>query len=343
MPHDDEIDVRNLAAVRRAALEALGRTGEYARCLDLGGMTLRLRFAGTNLTDKFLAALAGKEASPGPTDLDVIVWDSAGTGVSFPDLEPGRRTVAGRRGGDQRVEKVFQRGLDTFTAIDHYSRHAVVWVPDAAGVTTNEIACPLRMLIHLWGRRQGLHLLHGGAVGASNGGVLVAGRSGIGKSTAALACLGTDLRYAGDDYVLVEAGPSPYAHAVYTSGKLQPDQLQHFAHLAPARINSDGDDKPVFLFAQTHSHCLTSGFPLRAIVVPRVTGTSDPRLVRASAAAAVANLAPSTVFQLPYSGLSTLAVASELARRLPTYYLEVGDRISRVPRLLSEWIGGCDA
>ena len=334
----DTHDARSFANVREAALRSLAHRGEAAHKLAFGSTSVLLRFAGDELVAAFLPALANRPVGDGPVDLEVVVWDSALSAVGFPPLEPGRSEAAARRGGDRAIEKVYQRGVDTFTAIDHAAGTAVVWVPDARTVPTNEIACPLRMLIHLWGRRRGLHLLHGGAVGTADGGVLIAGRSGIGKSTVALSCLGTDLGYAGDDYVLVDASADPVAYAVYTSGKLQPDQLLRFDHLAPARLNPGSDDKPVFLFAQTHASWLSDGFPLRAVVVPRITGSATPRLVPASAATAISNIAPSTVFQLPYSGPSTMAVAAALAKRLPTFFLEMGPEIDLVPPLLLDWI-----
>jgi len=339
VPDHETLERRNFEAVHAAGEQALRRGTEHARQVVIGGAGVSLRFAGQDLADRFLPALASAASRTGPTVLEVVVWDSALSDVPFPRIELGAPQPAARRGGDRPVEKVYQRGVQTFTAIDHSSARAVVWVPDARAVTTNEIACPLRMLIHLWGRRRGLHLVHGGAVGTGEGGVLIAGRSGIGKSTVALACLGSGLGYAGDDYVLVETSPAPFAHAVYNSGKLQPDQLPRFGHLESTWINPEAEDKPVFLFGD-HDDWLAAGFPLRAVVVPRITGADVPSLVAASPATAVANIAPSTVFQLPYSGLSTMEVAATLARRIPTFHLDVGPRIELVPRLLLDWLGG---
>lgn len=334
----EQTEISNFNTVWAAGVEALSRCDERTHRVDFGGSAVSLRFANAALAAKFLPALFGRQAATRPADLEVVVWDSALSRVPFPRLEPGTAQIAARRGSTQPIEKVYQRGLDTFTAIDHSSGRAVVWVPDAGAVTTNEVACPLRMLIHLWGRRHGRYLLHGGAVGTATGGVLIVGRSGIGKSTMALACLGSELLYAGDDYVLVSTDPEPFAHTVYRSGKLQPDQLARFSHLEPARINPGSEDKPVFLFGEAYDAWLTQGFPLRAIVVPRVTGTESPRLVEASPALAVTNIAPSTVFQLPYSGVSTMEVAAELARRIPTYHLEVGPGFEKVPLVLREWL-----
>jgi len=341
---DDERDASQLDVVCAAAESALAVAGEVRRRLRIGRSSYLLRFSGRTLADTYLAAMAAPAEDDGPADVEVLVWESGVSGVGFPRLEDDGARPAARRAHDRRIEKVYQRGVETFTAVDHHARRAVVWVPDARTVPTNEVACPLRMLFHLWGRRHGDHLLHGGAVGLDTGGVLIAGRSGIGKSTIALACLGNGLAYAGDDYVVVSVAPRELrVHAVYTSGKLQPDQLPQFPQLAPARLNPGADDKPVFLLAPSHARFLTRGFPLRAIVIPRVTGAGRPRLVPARPAAAIASIAPSTVFQLPFSGPDTMSVAATLASRFPTYFLDMGPRLDEVPARLRQLLEADDA
>ena len=63
----------------------------------------------------------------------------------------------------------------------------------------------------------GRHLLHAGAVGSPDAGVLVGGVSGSGKSTLTLACVEDGLGYGGDDYVVVTLDPEPTAHTLYTT------------------------------------------------------------------------------------------------------------------------------
>ena len=83
---------------------------------------------------------------------------------------------------------------------------------------------PLRHILHLALATRGVQFVHAGAVGRPDGGVIIVGRSGSGKSTSTLSTLGSDLLYAGDDYVGVSLNPDgggPYVHSLYGCGKLE--------------------------------------------------------------------------------------------------------------------------
>jgi hypothetical protein len=92
---------------------------------------------------------------------------------------------------------------------------------------------------------------------------------------------------------------------------------------------ADGEKRIVDM-ARHWPERLASGLPVRALVVPRVTGESGTRLLRASAAEAVLALAPTTVAQLPRNG-SVLGPMAALARSLPVYRLELGGDLTEGP------------
>ena len=69
---------------------------------------------------------------------------------------------------------------------------------------------------------------------------------------------------------------------------------------------------------------ITTGFPLRAILVPRRTGRQETTVSEASSAAALQALAPSTIFQLPGAGDEAFRLLSEVCRQLPCYFLNLG-------------------
>ena len=79
---------------------------------------------------------------------------------------------------------------------DRHSRRALYWVRRASDLPFWEIASPFRILFHWWAQSWGGQVAHAAAVGVNGRGVLLAGKSGSGKSTAALACLrqGMDFR-----------------------------------------------------------------------------------------------------------------------------------------------------
>jgi hypothetical protein len=77
------------------------------------------------------------------------------------------------------------------------------------------------------------------------------------------------------------------------------------------------------------------GFPLRAVLVPRVVAAEpQTRVVPASPAAALAALAPSTIFQLHPPQPDGLARMAVLVRKVPCYSLELGSDVARIPEAI---------
>jgi hypothetical protein len=162
----------------------------------------------------------------------------------------------------------------------------------------------------------------------------VVGRGGSGKSTTALACLEAGLRYAGDDFVAIEARPDPYVHSLYCSGKLESHHLERFSLLSAAAANPErrGDEKAIVYAQHARPDAPIAGFPLRAVLVPRIVATSpETRVVPASSSTALTALAPSTMFQLHPSQPNALSEMAALVRRVPCFSLELGYDIDRIP------------
>ena len=310
-------------AFRRAARAA---GGEEVRAFVIGGQRLVLRTAGPAMLPVLSPALAHLVAAPGkPAGLEVFAWDSASTGVELP--------APGSSGDEDR--HVWQPGAGILTVLDDSRRRAVVWVASAEDVPSNEVAAPLRAFLHLAFFELGAQFVHAAAVGRADGGLLVVGRSGAGKSTTALACLGSPLGVAGDDYVLATDGPEPRVHSLYSSAKLEPHQLKRFPHLSDGVVNAGAlAEKPMILLCPRWAGSVSAGFPLRGAVAPRVVGRGPTRARRVGGAALLAALAPSTIFQLPGTGRHTLARIGSLLRHLPSWELELGENVSEIPLAL---------
>jgi hypothetical protein len=184
--------------------------------------------------------------------------------------------------------------------------------------------------------------VHGGAVGTPDGGVLLVGKGGSGKSTCSLVSLASELRYAGDDYTMVSVQPRPWVHSLYSSGKVDPGNLWRVPHLEPAVSNRGylATEKAVVFVDQHFPGRPIDGFPLRAIVLPTITGGPRTRAVPTSRAAALAALAPSTVFQLHTAGREALKYMGSLVLAVPAYVLELGSDVRVVPDVLLELLGG---
>ena len=142
---------------------------------------------------------------------------------------------------------------------------------------------------------------------------------------------------AGDDHVAVSVEPSPYLHSLYNTAQLDVDGELSFSDLVPG-VKDPGPtpDPKVQLFMQ--QHCpdkIVNGFPLRAIIWPKVTGFRNTHLRAASGAEMLMALAPATVVALPGAGQESLRLMAELTRRVPGYVLELGTDLSQIPSVIS--------
>jgi hypothetical protein len=313
----------------------------------LGEALVSLRFASPALRERLTPAFAHLAAPPATgsvtPSLCVNLWDSASTGAEPP---PRPHTPADQPLGalyhfhEPPLRCAYQPGLETLSILDSESGIAWYWVGNAFEQPSWDRACPIRQILFWWLGTRGYLQVHGAAIGTAAGGVLVVGPAGSGKSTVALASLGSGLLYAGDDYVAVALDPSARVASLYNSAKLDPAHVHDLLpHLLPLLANADElDREKAVMYVQQHFPGeTTAGFPLRAVLVPTLrTEQREPRIVETSRAAAFAALAPSTVFQLHTAGGSELATMSGLIARLPCYALELGSDLSGIPGTISD-------
>jgi hypothetical protein len=278
----------------------------------------------------------------GPADLTVWVLDEAPTGAD-PDLGlPVPPVASGVESPlvfatDDGLCAAFEQLRGALHLYDARSREGLVWLPGPEALTLRDRASPLRLVFFWWGRTVGLRLVHAAAVGMPAGGLLLTGRNGSGKSTAALSCLGSGLRLAGDDLVFVDpAGPEVLA--LYGSAGLDPGHMAaHLPDLA-ARAGATVDGKTLLFFPGSGPAPIAR-FPLRAIVVPEVAAGGASALAPRPAARALAALAPGTILQFPGAGAGEFAAFSDLVRRVPCFSLRLGAEPDAVPCLLGDLLG----
>jgi hypothetical protein len=320
--------------------EATSRARVEERSLRIGGHQVLLRFAGPGLVPSVAPAFAHLAAAPaGDPELVVDLWESAATGVApppRPQADPGSPVGAFYFFEDPPARGVFQPGMEALSVVDLGTDRAWYWVADPAALPYWERAAPIRQILHWWMATRDHQQVHGGAVGTPDGGVLLVGKGGSGKSTCSLASLTSELRYAGDDYTMVSVEPRPWVHSLFSSGKVDPANLGRVPHLEPAMSNADhlATEKAVVFVDQHFPDRPIDGFPLRAIVLPTITGGPRTRAVPASHAAALTALAPSTVFQLHTAGGEALRYMARLVRRVPAYVLELGTDVSEIPGVI---------
>jgi hypothetical protein len=335
--------------------------GVHEREFELAGSLVRLRSANAEMMQRLSKAfthLEAKVVSREP-DLTINLWDSETDRTPPPPLPntrdeeaPGaffyhsddRLRIGFQLGtsGDARVLAVYPEApTPALSVLERDGDRAWYWVADATRIPYWEQATPMVYLLDWWLRDRGLHMLHAGAVGTPEGGVILVGKSGSGKSTATLTSLqaGSGLLYAGDDYVGVSLEAEPRVHGLYSSGKLMPDHVQRLPFLLEALVNSDQLDveKAVVYVHEQWPARMSSGFPLRAILAPRVVpGLVEARLVETSSVAGFTALAPSTVFQMHTRGQDSLMRVRRLVETVPSYVLELGSDMLSIPHAISD-------
>ncbi len=316
--------------------EAVSRGSEESRrYIGIAGRTIRLTFAGDALERLIAPAFAHIECDAVEfPDLTLRWWDDATTGVSTPE-PPGAQPRTGLDFVDEAVRIAWDPARGSLSLYDPSRQLGLLRFPDSDSATFWEQAAPAHRLLHWWAAGLGIQLVHAAAVGSPDGGVMLVGRGGSGKSTTALACLGSSLGYLADDYCMISLDSAPRVHSLYSTGKADLTSLRMLPSLndafasAPERI----DGKRVLFCAWHFQASLLHSCPLRAIVVPRL-GAAEPALARIPAAHALRMVAPSTMMQLPGDRAATLARLAALVKSVPCYELALStDPYAAVPLL----------
>jgi hypothetical protein len=326
---------------RDAFERAVERVGVREHDLLIAGARIRLRFAGAALEPLLLPSIEHSRASDDGDDvaLTVMFFDNQSTGVRMPapawgayDYGP-KGSIVGFN--DDRIRTAYIPGVHILNLYDAERREGIYWVAEPDVVPWWET--PLRTIVHWWAAPTTLQPLHGGAVGLNGEGVLVVGNSGAGKSTTTLACLEAGMQYVGDDYLVVDTATAT-AYSLYSTVKLEPENLERFPSLAPLVFNAGrlDEQKAIVRLNEHRGDRLVSSLRLRAMVMPHVTGERDSRLEPGSAAEALRILAPTTSFHLPGYAREVVTKLGALVRALPCYRLEAGTDLDGVVATITE-------
>ena len=203
---------------------------------DIGGHSVRMRFAGGGprfAPDAGFCASSlrfccgcgsddlpvGRECdrtdTPPPLFLSSLLYLLE---LRWFELLSSRREIKGYHG--DRIRTMFHFGPNILSAMDMEENVAIYWIRDARNTPYYEKGYPLTKIFNWWTETRNLQCVHAAAVGTPEGGVLLAGKSGSGKSTTSLLCLNSELLYVSDDTSLVAWNPEPYAFSLYNTAKL---------------------------------------------------------------------------------------------------------------------------
>lgn len=327
----------------RARAYGLNPTEKKIRLCD---ETIELVFADERLLPFFMPALEHLVIMAGDVPaIKIYIWDDATTHTVMPNPPWWRYGVQNPSGqlegvftrrGDlrgfqsEKIKAAFNWSANALSMYDAENAVGFYWTRDAKDLPAYETSAPLRTILNWRAQQKNCHVMHGAVVGTACGGVLLAGKGGSGKSTAALAALKDGLYYVSDDYCLVSSEPEPAAYCVFSSAKVDPGNLFRAEHILSARSKNHNpyDDKEVFFLYPQFAEQIKFRLPLQAILLPRITGNGASRLTEASKADAIKALTVSTVCQFPGAGKQAVDIILSLVNQLPCYIFDFGTDLS---------------
>jgi hypothetical protein len=320
--------------------------GETDRYIQINGFTVRLAFCSEVMARAIMPAFGHLECMPGiERDLTVYFGESMAGRVSIPPVpwKDGDQDIQGAiwTYDDETLMIISQPANKTLFFLDKINNTGIYWVHDASVIPYHDKASPLRLIFERWMRLRGCQIVHSGAVGFPDGGVLLAGKGGSGKSSTALKCLNSELFYAGDDYCMINDLDHPHVYSLYTSGKLNPGDTGLFPSLKPGLCNEDKlhEEKALYFFHHYFPNKMSAGFPLRAILVPEIVNRPGTTLRRVSPARGFLALAPTTIFQIPRAGQPEVnRFLDRFVRKLPNYILELGTDRDQAPAVITGFL-----
>jgi hypothetical protein len=341
---------------REYAEQSIATLGLEEKTFSIGGFVVRLRFAGAHWSAILTKALdhlrSHGPAQPGRRELTISVLDGLlpqrnpllrfylkALVDHWPDYTGPRGELLNLHGGP--VQAFYHPGPDILSIVDLEEDLGFFWKRDLSPLPYYEAGSPMRGLLHAWMSRQGVQFVHGGAVGTESGGVLLVGKKGSGKSTSVLACFDSGLKYASDDYCMVGAPDSKHweVYSLYNTAKLVGESdLAKFGSLAPHVWNPQraSNEKATIFLNESFPQKLIPHFPLRAILVPTITGQVDTRIEACGEGAALMALGPSSLAQLPASGPWDLSAIAQLVRSSPCFRLQLGTDLTQIPGAIGQ-------
>lgn len=186
-------------------------------------------------------------------------------------------------------------------------------------------------------RQRGRFPLHAAALAVEGRGLLVAGPSGAGKTTLALALRRAGFQFLGDDTCLMEPGPDGvHVHSLPEEFDVAPPTARLFPELGflLARDAPPGARKHPLRPGEMGGGASVADCVPRVLVFPRVSGGRCSRLEAMSAAGALLELAPNVLLTHEARGRAHLAALGRLVHGCTCHRLATGRDLDTLPSLL---------
>jgi hypothetical protein len=261
------------------------------------------------------------------------------------------RSPAGRAGGWHELTLksaggrfIAQRLPHTYSCLDRTASRLIGFIAWHEDIFIYERAKPLARLLLTWHNDRGSQIVHAGLVARRGQGILLAGKSGSGKSTSSLLCALDGMDFLGEDYIALDTGDdgSFVGHSLYNSVFLNTHHLDRFHSLSRHAFRGmfPHEEKSVVLLSDAIPDRLERSACVRALVFPEVIDAVEAEVRPLSKGAALLALAPSSLLQIPNRdlGIAGFDRLARLVESVPCFRMGVGSHWPSVTRRIGELI-----
>jgi hypothetical protein len=341
------IDSGNAHEFGRALLDYAGAIAIESATFSLPGFRLAVSSDSAGYLDLCRRALVDDPRfAPGQQPLAVSVLDY----LTHPDM-PHSRWIGEMFGAPLVTEGLAHGGLEglfdlerrLWQVYDPVARKGIEALAAPGQFAPWVASFPLRNFLHWACQAAGRRIIHAGTLGLGGNGVMLIGAGGAGKSGTTLSGILAGLDSVGDDYVAMSLDDAGIR--AWPVMKLMKQDGRGLARLGldPMALGlgePNWQNKYEFDFERLNHGRRAESVALRAILLPRIAHTPRSRLTRAPAQAAMMGLAPSNLQQLPGGWREAMRFTGEIARRLPAYYLDLGDDGAEIAGTIVDLIEG---
>ncbi len=318
------------------------QTPAFGATLQIGDCQVRLRTTTRGLRRQVLRPLACPVvAGDGVADFTVDLIDLGDQPLPALPWRPQHISLEQETGEYQQEPFLFTRHGDVLlTALNQDEGRTIGLVHDPTHWPLRHYKQSIFITLYQHLRRRGLHLIHASAIGQNGRAVLIAGQSGVGKTTTMLTCVAAGFQFLGDDTTLLRYTSDGAVDVIALLSTLDvTDKTAAWfpeltPHLSPSRSHTG---KRQIILSEAYPSSAAIRGQVSAILTPEITDQARTTLAPASKASLLSDLLFFSVdlqdVTLTRQHVEFLAQAVE---QIPVYRLLLGSDRPQIPPLLSQ-------
>lgn len=300
----------------------------------IGKWILKVTYCQKNY-NYFGEAIAHLEVDSSKEDFSICVISHIDTAIVPPNAFWGEELI-GTNGvfysADERYVAHYNSINNYFQIANNINNTAIYWLQNEELIPDYERSFSFRWILHHFTEKTDFCMLHAAGLGNTKGGFILPAKSGSGKSNTSLACIGSNIKYLGDDFILVDS-VNLIAYNLYNCAKIEPRRIRYFKKISSVLNDNltkyNSEKAHIYLYPQFKSSLINS-FKIKAILIPQFTGNLTTIISKASAADSLIAMAPTTIGVLKASKLSFQKMA-KITKNLPAFSIKTGSNLSEIP------------